>query len=152
VSNIFSLKGQRWVELGGERCWLQRVKGDICVSLQWLHVGKGEPQACMVLFPVTLKMDGGAYAIPQENAWEYADTRGNPTPMLMTSAINAAQSMGFFPDQATVFRIVDAIVENLPDLVRMPSEQPAALEIAGPLLGIEARAKVDGQVMHEQVL
>jgi hypothetical protein len=152
MSGILGPKGQNWVEVGGERCWLQRVKGDIVVSFQWLHVGKKEPQACMVLFPATLKLDGGAYAIPQENAYEYVTSNGAPTPYLMTAAFNAAQSMGFYADQSTTFRIVDIIADGLSDLVRMPSEQPASLEIKAPVIGIEATAKVEGQIVHQEVL
>lgn len=152
MSSILSARGQTMVELGGERTWLQRVKGDICITFQWLHVGKKEPQACMVLFPATLKLDGGAYAIPQENAYEYVTSNGNPTPYLLTAALNAATSMGFFPDQSTVFRIVDIIVDNLPDLVRMPSEQPGELNLERIVRGIEATAKVNGQVLHQEVI
>ena len=140
------------IALGGDRAWLQRTKGDIAISFEWLDVGKKEPSACLVLFPTILKLDGGAYAIPQENAYEYADAKGGPTPYLLVAAYNAATTMGFFPDQSTVFRIVDIIVENLPDLIRMPSEQPKQLDIERPVLGIEARAKVDGQTVHEEVL
>ena len=152
MSNILSPRGQSWVEIGGERCWLQRIKGDICVSYQWLDVGKREPSACMALFPTSLKLDGGVYVIPQENAYEYADSKGGPTPHLLMAAFNAAQTMGFYPDQSTVFRIVDVIVEGLSDLVRMPSEQPDSLHIAAPVMGIEARASVGGEVFQEQVL
>lgn len=152
MTTLLSANGQRMVELGGERAWLQRVKGDICVSYQWLHVGKKEPSACMTLFPTVMKMDGGAYAIPQDNAYEYADSSGNPTPFLMVAAFNAAQTMGFFPDQSTVFRIVDIIVEGLPDLIRMPSEQPGVLNLDRIVHGIEARASVGGTVIHEEVI
>lgn len=152
MSSILGPTGQNWVELGGERCWLQRVKGDIVISYQWLLVGKKEPQGCMVLFPSVEKMDGGAYAIPQENAYEYVTSSGNPTPYLLTAAYNAAQSMGFFPDQSTVFRIVDIIADGLADLIRMPSEQPAALDIARPIHGIEATAKVEGQIVRQEVI
>ena len=152
MSSILSARGQRHIELGGDRCWEQRVKGDICVSYQWLDIGKKEPAACMVLFPTTLKLDGGAYAIPQDNAWEYADSKGGPTPYLLTAAFNAAATMGFFPDRSTVFRIVDIIVDGLPDLVRMPSEQPGELNIERMILGIEAQAKVGGKVMHQEVI
>ena len=150
--SLLSKNGQKFVEIGGERCWLQRVKGDIVVSYQWLAGIKKEPVACMVLFPATIKIDGGAYAIPQDNAWEYVDNRGRPTPYLMAAAYNAAQTMGFFPDQFTVFRIVDIIAEGLSDLVRMPSDQPDELDIAAPVLGIEATARIEGQVVREQVL
>lgn len=152
MSSLLSPSGQTWVELGGERVYDQRIKGDITITLQWLMVGKPEPSACMVLFPTVPKMDGGAYAIPQDNAYEYADSNGNPTPYLMTAALNAATSMGFYPDEFTVFRIVDIIIENLPDLIRMPSDQPQRLDIQKPVMGIEATAKVAGQVVREEVI
>ena len=152
MSSILGATGQNWVECGGDRTWEQRVKGDICISYQWLHAGKKEPQACMVLFPVVPKLDGGAYAIPQDNAYEYSDASGGPTPYLLTAAMNAAVSMGFYADQATVFRIVDIIVDGLPDLIRMPSDQPGHLDIKRATLGIEATAKVNGQVMYEELL
>lgn len=140
------------IELGGDRAWLQRTKGDIAISFEWLDTGKQEPEACMCLWPTVLKLDGGAYVIPQGNAYEYVDNRGRPTQFLLVAAYNAASTMGFFPDQSTVFRIIDIIVENLADLVRMPSEQPQSLNVARPVLGIEARAKVNGEVVHEEVL
>lgn len=152
MNSILGPSGQSWVELGGDRSWEQRVKGDIVVSYQWLMAGKKEPQACMVLFPTVPKMDGGAYAIPQENAYEYGDARGNPTPYLMTAAMNAATSMGFFADESTVFRIVDIIIEGLADLIRMPSEQPASLNLEKPKYGIEASAKVNGEIVHQEVI
>lgn len=152
MSSILSPRGTSMVMVGGDRAWLQRTKGDIAISFEWLDVGKQEPSACMVLFPTALKMDGGAYAIPQDNAYEYADDKGGPTPYLLTAAYNAAATMGFFPDQSTVFRIVDIIVEGLPDLIRMPSDQPGALNVERAVLGIEARAKVNGETVHEEVL
>lgn len=152
MSSILGATGANWVECGGERSWMHRGKGDIVVSYQWLDIGKKEPVACMVLFPTTPKMDGGAYAIPQDNAYEYGDSKGNPTPYLLTAAMNAATSMGFHPDQSTVFRIVDIIVDGLPDLIRMPSDQPGALAIKRAVHGIEATAKVNGQVVHQEVI
>ena len=68
------------------------------------------------------------------------------------AAFNAAQTLGFFPDQSTVFRIVDIIVDGLADLIRMPSDQPGSLEVKRAILGIEARARVNGQVVHEELL
>ena len=153
MSSLLSARGQRMVELGGERSWLERTKGDIGIIFQWLEIpGKKEPQPVMALFPLILKLDGGAYVIPQDNAYEYADSKGEPTPYLLTAAFNAAQTMGFFPDQSTVFRIVDIIVESLPDLIRMPSDQPERLNVERPTMGIEATAKVNGQTIHEEIL
>ena len=152
MSSILGATGANWVECGGERTWEQRIKGDICVSYQWLMVGKKEPQACMVLFPTVPKMDGGAYAIPQDNAYEYSDASGGPTPYLLTAAMNAAISMGFYADQSTVFRIVDIIVDGLADLIRMPSDQPGQLDIKRTIHGIEATAKVNGQIVHQELI
>jgi hypothetical protein len=152
MSSILGATGQNWVECGGDRTWEQRIKGDIVVSYQWLDVGKKEPQACMVLFPIVPKMDGGAYAIPQDNAYEYSDASGGPTPYLLTAAMNAATSMGFYPDQSTVFRIVDIIVDGLPDLIRMPSDQPGHLDLKRAIHGIEATAKVNGNIIHQELI
>lgn len=152
MTDLLGRNGTPYVELGGERSWKQFVKGDIVVTFQWLGGIKKDPVACMVLFPSVLKLEGGAYAIPQDNAYEYVTSEGNPTPYLLTAAYNAAQTMGFFPDQSTVFRIVDIITDYLPELIRMPSDQPQSLDIKGPVLGIEATAKVEGQVVREEVI
>lgn len=153
MSSILSVSGRKITEIGGEKVWDQRTKGDIVISFQWLMVGGKEAQACMCLHPLIPKLDGGgAYAIPQENAYEYADANGNPTPHLLMAAYNAAVSMGFFPDKSTVFRIVDIIVDGLADLIRMPSDAPGAFDVDKIVSGIEATIKVNGRVMHEEVV
>lgn len=152
MSRIIGVSGRQITEIGGEKVWEQRVKGDIVVSYQWLMVGGKDAQACMCLHPVIPKIEGGAYAIPQENAYEYADSSGNPTPHLLMAAYNAAVSMGFFPDKSTVFRVVDIIVDGLEDLVRMPSDAPGAYDVAKVIAGIEATIRVEGKVMHEALI
>jgi len=153
-NSILGPTGQNWVALGGERSWgQQRVKGDICCSFQWLEMpGFDDPHPCMVLFPTVMKLDGGAYAIPQDNAYQYARRDGSPTPHLMASAVKAAMQMGFFPDQSTVFRIIDIIMDSLPDLVKMPSTQPGEFNLQRIVHGIEATAKVGGRVVHQEVI
>lgn len=141
--------------LGGETSWRQFVKGDIVVSLQWLDrpdIDPEGPHPCMVLFPKNLRMNGGAYVIPQRNAFAYADNKGNPTGELMGAAFKAAHTMGFFPDESTVFRIIDAIVEAIGDLVRMPSTQPGELDVKRVVHGIEATATINGRKLHEELL
>lgn len=152
MSSILSATGRQITEIGGEKVWDQRTKGDIVISFQWLMVGGKDAQACMCLHPLIPKLEGGAYAIPQENAYEYADSKGNPTPHLLTAALNAAVSMGFFPDKSTVFRIVDIIVDGLEDLIRMPSDAPGAYDVDKIISGIEATIKVNGRVMHEELV
>ncbi|MGC3944608.1 MAG: hypothetical protein QM762_08825 [Chryseolinea sp.] len=141
--------------LGGEHAWRQFVKGDIVVSLQWLDrpdIDPEGPHPCMVLFPRELRMDGGAYVIPQRNAFAFAERDGSPTAHLMGTAMKAAITMGFFPDRFVMYRVVDAIVECLGDLVQMPSSQPAALDIQRAIQGIELTAKVGGQTVAEGLI
>jgi hypothetical protein len=152
TQSILGPHGTPMVELGGERAWLQRIKGDIVCSFQWLDIGLEEPHPCMALFPAMRRMDTAAYVIPQRNAWAYATRDGNATPEHLGVAFKAALHMGFHPDQSTVHRIMDIIVEGIPDLVRMPSDQPASLHVARVLMGIEASAKVNGKVVKEEVL
>ena len=153
MSQLLGVSGRKMVEIGGKKVWEQRVKGDICISYQYLMVGGKEAQACMVLHPVIPKLDGGAYAVPQENAYEYVDTKGNPTPYLHAAAFNSAVSMGFFPDKSTVWRIVDIIVDGLPDLIRMPSDAPNKdYDVEKMIRGIQATVKVNGQVMREELI
>lgn len=148
------------VELGGERAWRQRVIGDVVCSYQWLDLrsacdesADGEPEPCMVLFPAFRRMDAGAYTIPMRNAYAYVDTKGNPTPQLLKSACLAAESLGFdMNDKHSITRMVDIICEGIPDLIDMPLEQPAALEVKRHNLGIEVTASAHGRAMHTEVI
>lgn len=153
--NILGSTGLPMVQLGGDRAWRQFVKGDIVVSLQWLHrpdIDPDGPHPCMVLFPRTLRMDGGAYVIPQRNAFAFCERDGSPTAHLMGTAFKACHTMGFFPDQSTVHRVIDAICECLGDLVSMPSTQPDALEVQVQRMGVELSASINGKTIAEEVI
>lgn len=150
--NILAPSGLPMVQLGGDRAWRQFVKGDIVVSLQWIDrpdIDPDGPHPCMVLFPRSSRMDAGAYVIPQKNAFAFCEKDGSPTPHLMGTAFKAAGTMGFFPDQSTIHRVIDAICEAMADLVRMPSTQPLALEIKRAAIGAELTAKVNGKTVAE---
>lgn len=152
TGSILGPSGSQLVELGGERSWRTRVKGDIVVSFQWLDIGGEDPEPCMCLFPANRRMDTAAYVIPQRHAHAYATSDGGATPQHVGTAFKAAIHMEFFPDKTTVHRIMDAIVENMPDLIEMPSDQPGALDIKRAILGIEATAKVNGRTVVSEVL
>lgn len=160
MTSILGPRGTPMVELGGERAWRQRVIGDVVCSYQWLDLraagdqtADGEPEPCMVLFPAYRRMDAGAYTIPMRNAYAYVDNKGNPTPQLLKSAAAAAESLGFdLNDRASITRMVDIICEGMPDLVDMPLEQPAALEVHRHRLGIEVTARAMGRELHSEVI
>jgi hypothetical protein len=151
-ASILGPRGTPIVELGGERAWLQRTKGDIVCSFQWLDIGEKDPSPCMVLFPAHRRMDAAAYVVPQRNAYLYAMADGSPNPDLLGCAFKAAQHMGFHPDKSTIERIMDIVLDGLSDLVRMPSDQPADLAIKRQYQGIEATAKINGRVVSEDLI
>lgn len=155
-ASILGPSGMPMVELGGERAWLVRVKGDIVCSFQWLDrpaISKEGPHPCMALYPAVPRMEAGAYVVPYRNIWAYANEDGSPSEHLLNAAFQATIDMGFFPDQCTVHRVVDIIVDGLEDLKKMPSEQPAHLNTRkAEHFGIEASAKINGRTIHQEVL
>jgi len=155
MSTILSPRGTPLVQIGGDRAWREFTKGDIVVSLQWLDrpdIDPEGPHPCMILRPLLRKEDAGVYVIPQRNGFAYAQRGGGPTPHAMGAAFKAAIEMGFFPDQSTVYRILDCVMECMPDLIRMPSVQPADLEVKRALMGIEASATINGRVLAQEVM
>ncbi len=155
-TSILGPTGQAMVMIGGERAWKQRVIRDVVCTYQWLDrpdIDPDGPHPCMVLHRRDATHDHGAYVIPQRNAFVYAEKDGTPTMALMGSAFKAAVTLGFFPDQSTVHRIIDVIVEGIGDLVTMPSDQPGEFNMRKlERFGIEATAKVNGQTIHQEVL
>lgn len=161
MSTILAPSGSPFVELGGERAWRQRVTGDIVVSYQWIDLrawndpgAEDGPEPCMCLFPANRRMDTGAYTIPQRNAWAYADSKtGQPTEAIFQTAHKAAMTLGFDSnDKAAFFRILDIIVDGIPDLIDMPGEQPGELTIKKAIAGIEISASAAGQRLSEEVI
>lgn len=154
-ASILGPNGHPMVELGGDRAWLTRSIGEFVCSFQWIHrvdIDPDGPHPCMCIFMGKRAMDVVPYVIPQRNAWAFADRDGNPTAHAMGAAFKAAIAMGTFPARDTVHKLVDIIVEGIPDLIKMPSEQPHDLHVARVLLGIEASAAINGRTIRQEVL
>lgn len=131
---------------GGEKAWKVRVKGDVVVAYHWIN---NEP--AMVLFKrgAGTAMNPGAYVLPLESAFKYADSKtGGPTRYAIQQAATAARVMGFFPDRFIITRIVDVIMEGLLDLIEMPPE-PTGLNAQQTEAIGEMSLKADGQIVHE---
>lgn len=130
------------VMLGGAKAWKQNVNGDVVASFQWVNK---EPAMCLYpLHPRTL--NPGAYVLPLESAFKYADAKtGAPTPYAIKQAHIAAEVMGFFPDKFIVTRIVDTIMQGLLDLIEMPPEPTGMTKQQTDAVG-ELLIKVDGHV------
>jgi hypothetical protein len=149
------------VNLSGERSWRQFTKGDMVASLQWIDVQAFDPRfehegphPCMCLFSALRRMDTSAYVIPQANAFKYAKSDGKGIPHAFLMAVrNALIEMGFESnDKAASHRLLDLVLECMPELLRMPSEQPADLHVAKKIDGIELSVKVNGKTVHQDVV
>lgn len=136
------------VTLGGEKAWKVYSKGDIVVSFQWVN---GEP--AMILYPKNPRnLNPGAFVIMLEVAFKYSDARsGAPSPYCMGQALKAAEVMGLFPDRFTLYRIVDAIMEGLLDLIEMPPEPTGLNQQQTEEVG-ELVVKMGGRVIHESAV
>lgn len=131
--------------VGGPKAWKVYRKGDIGISFHWVN---GEP--AMVLFPANRASSKSVipFAIPLGVAWQYANSDGHPNLVhTLAAATDAARCLGMAPDLGTIHRIVDAIVDGIPDLVTMPPE-PISHDTA-PKLDGELSIKRDGETVIE---
>ena len=106
--------------VGGPKAWKVYRKGDVGVGFHWIN---GEP--AMVLFPSSRQTGLGVvpFVLPLEVAWQYADSSGHPNLLnALPAAIDAARCLGMSSDPGTLHRIIDVIVDGIPDLVAMPPE------------------------------
>lgn len=134
------------IMLGGERAWKQRVMKDVVLSYHWVN---GEPALC--LWPMRPRVVGsrGSFIICLSAAHKYAHSNGDPDlHYLIPQAIRAARVMGMDEGRFTVRNIADAILEGIPDLVRMPPEPTLKqMRVERPVGEITIVA--DGKKVHE---
>lgn len=157
MSALLGPNANPMVCIGGANAWRTRtIKGIMC-SFQWLDLsaeGMDTANACMCLFNPQ-SVSRGAYVVPQQNAYRFGHRDGTPTQHLLTAGWAAAEQMGFdMRDRSAIKNIIDIIIEGLPDLILMPSEPPNSPEVIlrEAVRGIEARVKMNGKTIHEEVL
>jgi hypothetical protein len=153
TASVLGPSGSKFVCLDTSRAWMHRTIGEFVCSFQWLDLDDGEdPQPCMCIFKASRMMDVVPYVIPQRNAYAFADKSGGPSPHAIGAAFKACLHMGTFPSNDTVRKLLDIIVEGIPDLVRMPTDQHEALNLRRTFYGMEATAKINGRTVREEVL
>ena len=83
----------------------------------------------------------------------YGAEEGRPTADFFRMVCDACETIGFDKnDKAAQFRMLDLVVEALPDLILMPTEQPSILEVQAHRLGIEVTARAAGKTLHSEVI
>lgn len=158
--SLLGPRGTPMVELGGERSWRAFTKGDIVCSLQWLDLQAQDPNfpesgpiPCMVLYHAHRRALTGAHVIAQRFAYLYGAREGKPTPNFFRMVCDACETLGFDRnDKAAQFRLMDLVVEALPDLILMPGEQPSALEVKRHVMGIEVNVRAGGRTLYTEVM
>lgn len=157
-ASLLGPRGTPFVELGGERAWRQFSKGDVLASLQWIDLKAQDeafpedgPVPCMCVYHAFRRVETGAHVIPQRYAYLYGAAEGKPTDYFFNSVMNACETLGFDRnDRAARHRVMDVVLDAMPDLILMPSDQSVALELARQQLGIEATVRINGRVAHEE--
>lgn len=161
MSEILGPIGIPFTDLSGDRAWRSYTRGDVTASLQWIDVQARDPDfdhegpvPCMVLFHAHRRMNTGSYCIPQVNAFHYASSRGDhPPPEFVAMIGDVTEELGFDRnDRFAWHRIFSLVIDTMPDLIRMPSEQPKALDVKREVVGIEATVRAAGQTIFTDLI
>ena len=91
------------------------------------------------MFLANRRRKGTSYCIPLSHAHEYGDERH-----LILQAANIAERLEMGNGKSTVTRIADAILNYLPDLVKMPPKQQKPVDPREEM----ARDGIDIKVPH----
>ena len=121
---------------------LVRHHGEVMAIFTWIN---GE--RAMVLVATRRPPGSPWYVIMEPAAYLYADDNGHPTHRLAESAAKAAEVLGLDQTTSAVHKIMNVIVDGLPDLVSMPSEPPR--EVAKAAIG-EVKLMADGKLIAGQ--
>lgn len=112
---------------GGPKCYRRRRFKDFMIFFEWfdpekMEVGQGEPTLVITrAHRFALSGNRGSVLIPLNAAYKYADSKsGGPTRWMAEFAVGACHELGLEPSPLNAHKIIDAVVEHLPDLLRMP--------------------------------
>jgi hypothetical protein len=125
--------------LDPRKAHLVRHHGEITALYTWIN-----DERAMVLIAARRPPGSPWYCIMESASYLYADEFGNPTSRLVASASKAADVLGLDQTGSAARKIIDIIVDGLPDLIRMPSSPPAVMSKA--VLG-EVKVMADGQLV-----
>lgn len=147
-STMFHPSGKPMVMLGGD-VWEQRKTGDIISEFKWVD---GKP--VMLLYKRVLGANTPAFMVEMSDAHKFSNSDGTPAKrLLMDLCHQAAKALNSEHDRATITRIIDVIMEGIPDLLRMPPEPKVLKEANRPTNGdSEISIKLNGETIMEAVV
>ena len=134
------------VTLGGETAWRVRAIGEYIISYQWL-----DSEPCMFIRRRD-QQRGGAFALPLHAAHQWAHSDGHPDlSHAIPTAVRALETMGSFPTKDSVRKLVDIVVDGIPDLLDMPQHLVKPRDKPAPAIG-ELITKIAGETVDERVV
>lgn len=146
-STLLHASGREMVALGVNSFRIFR-KGDLIVELKWVN-----EEPVMLLYKQTLGTNSTAYMLEHKDAYQYAQSDGNATKdMVIRLAANAARALGAEHDKDTRIRIMDAILNFMPDLLMMPPPPKQIVLADQPTGENELSVKVNGVTVAEAMV
>lgn len=145
-TELLDITGVPLVMLGGEWTHHRHVSHGLVTEYTWR-----DDEPVMILFKDGIATRQGAYLVELKDAYHYASSDGMPSPTLFEHSIDAAVALGYDRnDKSAVRKIMDAILDGLPDLLVMPPAPQEMIEAqeAGRSKA-EIRLKVDGETVFE---
>ena len=145
-SSILHPSGKKMVMLGGLVFDQREGTNGVVSEFKWVD---GEP--VMLLYKRTLGNNSPAFLIELNDAHRFARSDGYGTKALMSElAQGACAALGDPNDKSLLFSIITAILDGIPDLLKMPPE-PSEQEIANRFSSgnDELSIKVDGKTVME---
>ena len=114
---IVSSEGNELVMLGKGRA---QKFGDVVAEYTYIE---GRPS--MILYRPGPTERTRAFVMDMRDAHKYADSKtGGPSKTLFMDSVQAANTIGLTADKYSIKRIMDIILDGLPDLVKMPPSPP----------------------------
>ena len=159
-------QGRKLVEWAGPDAWKTRRVGDFLVSLEWAVLPESRKAQRVVVIGrprdgAVVRSDDMTAGIWHPRCYREADRphmldftddgkpTGSPTRALIWDATQSVQLMGYTSDDRTAVRhYIDAVLNALIDLVRMPAAPPNIRRrlVAGDGTTFEVTAKRGGLV------
>lgn len=132
--------------LGGEESWLTRQhQSGWMQSFQWY---RGKP--ALFIYEPRRRVQS-ALVVLLEYAYLWANSNGHPDlNHAVPTAIEALKRMGIHPKRIAIHSLVDAVLDAIPDLIRMPPEPTSRQAPATSGDTAELRLVRDGETIMDR--
>jgi hypothetical protein len=125
--------------------------GDFQVRLAYVNpeplIVNSEASAAMMLVGKR-NSSRSAWIIMLDSAWKYVDDNDSHSKyMQVASGKIASEFLNLGNDRMTAFRVAEAILEHIPDLLEMPPYQKP-IEVVGSVEGMIGDQRIESEILH----